>query len=125
LIILANIALISVAYAAQNAIVPSLFGESFDTRVRYSGLALGSSIGLPVIGFARVISAALVPAGGLTLVAVFIAACCLIAAACAASQPSAYKARTLTAVPTQAGAEIAGSRRSRTATCSASDNGRH
>ncbi|WP_121709287.1 MFS transporter [Streptomyces sp. E5N91] len=100
LIIFANILIISVAFAAQNAVIPTFFSEAFDTRVRYSGLALGNSIGLPVIGFAPAIAESLTRSGGLGLVAVFVAACCLTALLCAFFQPATVRqTRRIPAAP--------------------------
>lgn len=56
--------------------------EMFPTRIRYSGAAISSQLGLIVTGFAPTIAAAVVRPGpdGWVPVAVFTAACCGISA---------------------------------------------
>lgn len=44
---------------AANAVWPSFYGEMFSTRVRFSGLAIGTQIGFVVAGFAPTIVTAL------------------------------------------------------------------
>ena len=41
-----------VVYSAMNGIQPSLYGEMFPTRVRLSGMAIGTQIGFAIGGFA-------------------------------------------------------------------------
>jgi MFS family permease len=53
----------SVFYSASNAVWPSFSGEMFATRVRLSGVAIGSQIGITLGGFAPTISAALLKDG--------------------------------------------------------------
>jgi hypothetical protein len=59
----------------------------FDARVRYSGTAIGTQLGFLAAGFTPVISQALVQDGpnGWVPVACFIALCCAISAAAAAT----------------------------------------
>lgn len=52
-----------VVYSAANGVWPALYGEMFDTRVRLSGLAIGTQIGFALGGFAPTISAALLGDG--------------------------------------------------------------
>ncbi|MGJ7509068.1 MFS transporter [Variovorax sp. GT1P44] len=52
-----------IVYSAANAIWPSLYGEMFDTRVRLSGMAIGTQIGFALGGFAPTISAAIMGEG--------------------------------------------------------------
>jgi MFS family permease len=52
-----------IVYSASNAIWPSLYGEMFDTRVRLSGMAIGTQIGFALGGFAPTISAAIMGDG--------------------------------------------------------------
>ncbi|MFJ2554712.1 MULTISPECIES: MFS transporter [unclassified Streptomyces] len=52
LVLLAGIAFFGVVYSAANGIWPSLYGEMFSTRVRLSGMAIGTQIGFAVAGFA-------------------------------------------------------------------------
>lgn len=51
--------LTGVAYSAANGIAPALYGEMFDTRVRLSGMAIGTQIGVALSGFAPSVCAAL------------------------------------------------------------------
>lgn len=53
----------SVCYSAANAVWPSFSGEMFATRVRLSGVAIGSQIGITLGGFAPMIGAALLKDG--------------------------------------------------------------
>jgi len=76
-----------VVYSAANGIWPSFYGEMFDTRVRLSGLAIGTQIGFALTGFLPGIVAALqmhaetpwMPAALVT------SGCCLLAAISAAT----------------------------------------
>ena len=52
LIFLAAILMSGVVYSAMNGIQPSLYGEMFPTRVRLSGMAIGTQIGFAIGGFA-------------------------------------------------------------------------
>ena len=62
-----------VVYSAANGVWPALYGEMFDTRVRLSGMAIGTQIGFALGGFAPTISAAVMTSGpnGWVPVAVF------------------------------------------------------
>ncbi|MGX7704671.1 MFS transporter [Methylobacterium sp. Gmos1] len=77
-----GILLSGVIYSAANGVWPSLYGEMFDTRVRLSGMAIGTQIGFALGGFAPVISAALLGTGptGWVPVALFVTATAGIAA---------------------------------------------
>ena len=76
-----------IVYAAPNAIWPSFYAEMFETRVRYSGTAIGTQLGFLAAGFTPVISQSLLRDGptGWLPVAIFIACCCVISAAAAAT----------------------------------------
>jgi len=76
-----------IIYAAPNAIWPSFYAEMFETRVRYSGTAIGTQLGFLAAGFTPVISQSLVGEGptGWVPVATFVACCCVISAAAAAT----------------------------------------
>ena len=71
-----------IVYSAANGIWPSLYGEMFDTRVRLSGMAIGTQIGFALGGFAPTISAAIMGTGpgGWMPVAAFTSATAIIAA---------------------------------------------
>jgi hypothetical protein len=65
----------------------------FDTRVRYSGMALGTQIGFASSGFAPLISEALLGDGpnGWVPVAVFTSVAALIAAVCALTARETFR----------------------------------
>lgn len=54
---LAGVLLAGVAYSAANGVWPSLYGEMFGTRVRLSGVAIGTQVGFTVAGFAPALAA--------------------------------------------------------------------
>ena len=54
-----GVLLSGIIYSAANGIWPSLYGEMFSTRVRLSGMAIGTQIGFALGGFAPTISAAI------------------------------------------------------------------
>jgi MFS family permease len=76
------IATFSFGYAAANAVWPSFYGEMFSTRVRFSGMAIGTQLGFLMAGFAPSIVTALggVSEGGWVVISLFTAVVCLIAA---------------------------------------------
>jgi MFS family permease len=82
-----------VVYSAANGVWPALYGEMFDTRVRLSGMAIGTQIGFALGGFAPTISAALMGTGpnGWMPVAAFTTATSLIAAISAATARETYR----------------------------------
>ena len=57
LIFLVGIAMSGVVYSAQNGVWPALYGEMFPTRVRLSGMAIGTQIGFALGGFAPTVAA--------------------------------------------------------------------
>jgi hypothetical protein len=71
-----------VVYSAANGVWPSLYGEIFNTRVRLSGMAIGTQIGFALGGFAPTISAAIerLGADGWMPVAGFVTAAAVVAA---------------------------------------------
>jgi len=52
LVLLLGTVTFGVVYSAANGIWPSFYGEMFSTRVRLSGMAIGTQIGFAVAGFA-------------------------------------------------------------------------
>jgi MFS family permease len=82
LIFVFGILLSGVVYSAANGIWPALYGEMFDTKVRLSGMAIGTQIGFALGGFAPTISAAIMGTGpgGWMPVAAFTSATAIIAA---------------------------------------------
>lgn len=59
LIFATGILMFGVAYSATNGIWPAFYGEMFNSKVRLSGMAIGTQIGFAVAGFAPSISAAI------------------------------------------------------------------
>jgi MFS family permease len=82
-----------VVYSAANGVWPALYGEMFDTRVRLSGMAIGTQIGFALGGFAPTISAALIGSGptGWVPVALFTTATGVVAALSAWTARETYK----------------------------------
>lgn len=85
--------LTSVAYSAPNATWPSFYNEMFGSRVRYSGVAIGTQLGFLLAGFAPTIGQAIQGkgSGGWVPVAVFTSIACLIAAGSAATARETYR----------------------------------
>ena len=82
LIFATAILFMTVGYGMVNPLGPSMTAEMFETRIRYTGAATASQLGLVVTGFAPAIAAGIVQPGpvGWLPVAMFTAACCLISA---------------------------------------------
>ena len=87
MIFLAGILLMGGVYAGTNAIWPAFYAEMFSSRVRYSGMAIGTQLGFALAGFAPTIAQALRGADpkNWVPVAIFTAVCALIAAASAST----------------------------------------
>ncbi|MEU8650766.1 MFS transporter [Streptomyces sp. NPDC048737] len=68
-----------VVYSAANGVWPSFYGEMFSTRVRLSGMAIGTQIGFAVAGFAVTFAARIAGPDGddWSAVALFTAALCV------------------------------------------------
>ena len=81
-----------VVYSAANGVWPALYGEMFDTRVRLSGMAIGTQIGFALGGFAPTISAAVMGPGpnGWVPVALFTTGAALVSACSAWSARETY-----------------------------------
>ncbi|MFD4510103.1 MFS transporter [Streptomyces sp. NPDC058457] len=79
LIMLLGIVAFGVVYSAANGVWPSFYGEMFSTRVRLSGMAIGTQIGFAVAGFAVTFAAQIAGPGGddWSAVALFTAALCV------------------------------------------------
>jgi MFS family permease len=92
LIFVTGVLLSGIVYSAANGIWPSLYGEMFDTRVRLSGMAIGTQIGFALGGFAPTISAAIQGEGpnGWMPVAALVSAACIISAISAFSARETY-----------------------------------
>lgn len=93
LIFVFGLLLSGVVYSAANGVWPSLYGEMFDTRVRLSGMAIGTQIGFALGGFAPTISAAILQPGpdGWMPVAVFVSVTAVIAAISVATARETYR----------------------------------
>ncbi|MDN3025299.1 MFS transporter [Streptomyces sp. S.PB5] len=79
LILLLGIVTFGVIYSAANGVWPSFYGEMFSTRVRLSGMAIGTQIGFAVAGFAVTFAAQIAGPDGddWSAVALFTAALCV------------------------------------------------
>ena len=85
LIFLFGILLSGLVYSAANGIWPSFYGEMFGTRVRYSGMAIGTQVGFALGGFSPAIAAAIVGegSGGWVPVALLTGGAAAVAGLCA------------------------------------------
>jgi MFS family permease len=79
--------LLSVCASGAGALQPAFYTEMFDTKVRFSGVAISTQLGVLLGGFAPTIGYALLQPGrdGWIPVAVFTAVCCAISAGSALS----------------------------------------
>jgi MFS family permease len=93
LVFMLGILLSGIVYSASNGVWPALYGEMFDTRVRLSGMAIGTQIGFALGGFAPTISAALLGTGpnGWIPVAAFTSVTAIVAAISAATALETYR----------------------------------
>jgi MFS family permease len=89
LIFVVGILMSGVAYSASNGVWPAFYGEMFDTRVRLSGMAIGTQIGFALGGFAPAVAAALQGAGPNS----WVSAAALTLAACVIASIAAWTAR--------------------------------
>jgi len=82
LIFVTGIVVMVIGYGMVNPLGPAMTAEMFPTKIRYSGAAIASQLGLVVTGFAPTIAAAIVRPGptGWIPVAVLTASCCLVSA---------------------------------------------
>ncbi|MYM87319.1 MFS transporter [Rugamonas sp. FT82W] len=82
-----------VVYSAANGVWPSLYGEMFSTRVRLSGMAIGTQVGFALGGFAPTISAAVLQPGpgGWIPVAAFVTATSVVAAISVATARETFR----------------------------------
>ncbi|MDH6547543.1 MFS transporter [Streptomyces sp. SAI-041] len=79
LTLLLGVVAFGVVYSAANGVWPSFYGEMFSTRVRLSGMAIGTQIGFAVAGFAVTFAARIAGPDGTdwSSVALFTAALCV------------------------------------------------
>jgi MFS family permease len=92
LIFLAAILMSGLIYSAQNGVWPSLYGEMFPTRVRLSGVAIGTQIGFAIGGFAPTAAAAIAGGGtsGWVPVAAYVLGSSVLAAIAIATARETY-----------------------------------
>jgi MFS family permease len=92
LIYVFGILMIGMTYSAQSGTWPVYFGELFDTRVRLSGMAIGTQIGFALGGFAPAVGQAIQGQGtsGWPPVAFLTIGVCLIAAIAAILSRETY-----------------------------------
>ncbi|MFE7170982.1 MFS transporter [Streptomyces sp. NPDC057616] len=85
-----------VVYSAANGVWPSFYGEMFSTRVRLSGMAIGTQIGFAVAGFAVTFAAQIAGPDGTdwSSVALFTAALCVPPVIAALSARETHKIPT-------------------------------
>ena len=93
LIFVFGLLLSGLVYSAANGVWPSLYGGMCNTRVRLSGMAIGTQIGFALGGFAPTISAAILQpgAGGWMPVAAFVTATGVVSAISVATARETYK----------------------------------
>ena len=93
LIFALGILLSGVVYSAANGVWPAMYGEMFDTRVRLSGMAIGTQLGFALGGFAPSISAAILGDGptGWMPVAAFTTAAAVVSALSAFTARETYR----------------------------------
>ncbi|WP_171113900.1 MULTISPECIES: MFS transporter [Streptomyces] len=98
LTLLLGILAFGVVYSAANGVWPAFYGEMFSTRVRLSGMAIGTQIGFAVAGFAVTFAAQIAGPNGddWSSVALFTAALCVPPVIAALSARETHK------VPTEA-----------------------
>ncbi|GAA3849199.1 MFS transporter [Streptomyces coacervatus] len=96
LILILGIVAFGVVYSAANGVWPSFYGEMFSTRVRLSGMAIGTQIGFAVAGFAVTFAAQIAGPDGKdwSSVALFTAALCVPPLIAALSARETHKVPT-------------------------------
>ncbi|GAA3591270.1 MFS transporter [Nonomuraea rosea] len=96
LIFVAGIVMFGIVHSATSAVWPAFYGEMFTTRVRLSGMAIGTQIGFAIAGFAPTIATAVAGTGQDSWfgVALITAALCLINVAAVATGRETYRIST-------------------------------
>jgi MFS family permease len=96
LIFVAGIVMFGIVHSATSAVWPAFYGEMFTTRVRLSGMAIGTQIGFAIAGFAPTIATAVAGTGQDSWfgVALITAALCLINVAAVATGRETYRIPT-------------------------------
>jgi MFS family permease len=85
-----GVLLAGVVYSMPNAVWPSTYAEYFPTRVRLSGMAIGTQFGFALAGFTPTIAGAIMggDADNWTRVALFASTACVISAIAVVTGPS-------------------------------------
>ncbi|MEQ4720612.1 MFS transporter [Nonomuraea sp. B19D2] len=96
LIFVAGILMFGVVHSATSGVWPSFYGEMFTTRVRLSGMAIGTQIGFAIAGFAPTVATAVAGTGpeswlGVSLIT---AVLCLVNVAAVATARETYRVPT-------------------------------
>ncbi|MGW3415517.1 MFS transporter [Streptomyces sp. NPDC000888] len=96
LILALGIVTFGIVYSAANGVWPSFYGEMFSTRVRLSGMAIGTQIGFAVAGFAVTFAAQIAGPDGddWSSVALFTAALCVLPVIAALTARETHKVPT-------------------------------
>ncbi|MEV4175234.1 MFS transporter [Nonomuraea sp. NPDC049709] len=96
LIFIAGIVMFGVVHSATSAVWPSFYGEMFTTRVRLSGMAIGTQIGFAIAGFAPTVATAVAGTGPESWLGVSIitAVVCLVNVAAVATARETYQVPT-------------------------------
>ncbi|MEW9555425.1 MFS transporter [Nonomuraea sp. NPDC050783] len=96
LIFILGILMFGVVHSATSAVWPSFYGEMFTTRVRLSGMAIGTQVGFAIAGFAPTVATAVAGTGpGSWLgVSVITAVVCLVNVAAVATGRETYQVPT-------------------------------
>ncbi|MCG5212849.1 MFS transporter [Streptosporangium sp. KLBMP 9127] len=96
LIFLTGILMFGVVHSATSGVWPAFYGEMFSTRVRLSGMAIGTQIGFAIAGFAPTIATALAGTGpGSWLgVSIFTAVLCVVNVIAVATGRETYRVPT-------------------------------
>lgn len=96
LIFVLGIAMFGIVHSATSAVWPSFYGEMFTTKVRLSGMAVGTQIGFAIAGFAPTVATALAGTGKESWfgVSVIVAVLCLVNVAAVATGRETYRVPT-------------------------------
>ncbi|SEG88039.1 Na+/melibiose symporter [Nonomuraea solani] len=96
LIFVLGILMFGVVHSATSGVWPSFYGEMFTTRVRLSGMAVGTQIGFAIAGFAPTVATAVAGTGQGSWfgVALITALLCLVNVAAVATARETYRVPT-------------------------------
>ncbi|GAA2869304.1 MFS transporter [Streptosporangium fragile] len=96
LVFLSGIVMFGIVHSATSGVWPSFYGEMFSTRVRLSGMAIGTQIGFAIAGFAPTIATAIAGTGKESWlgVSIFTAALCLVNVVAVATGRETYRVPT-------------------------------